>query len=132
MASRQIIVFDGVCNLCHGAVNFIIARDPKAVFQFAAIQGETGQRLLNEFAQNALAPDSFLLVQDHHCLTMSDAALTIAAQLQGWSRCLVLLRMLPQGIRDWLYRWVAQHRYTLFGRQQCWLPDEDLSHRFLP
>lgn len=103
------------------------------MFQFAAMQGVTGQHLLHEFGQNTHAPDSFLLVQDHHCLTMSDAVLAIAAQLQGWPGHLVMLRVLPEKIRNQLYRWVARHRYRLFGRQQqCRVPDADVSHRFLP
>jgi predicted DCC family thiol-disulfide oxidoreductase YuxK len=33
---HPVILFDGVCNLCNAAVQFVIARDPKQHFRFAS------------------------------------------------------------------------------------------------
>ncbi len=43
---QKIILFDGVCNLCNGSVNFILKHERSALFHFASIQSETGKALL--------------------------------------------------------------------------------------
>ncbi|GAA3402918.1 thiol-disulfide oxidoreductase DCC family protein [Paenibacillus hodogayensis] len=41
----SIILFDGECNLCHAVVRFVISRDPKRRFRFAALDSEAGLAL---------------------------------------------------------------------------------------
>jgi len=127
-----IVLFDGVCNLCNGAVQFLIPRDPEARFSFAPVQSSTGQRLLE---RNDLVTDDFdtiVLVEGKRVHTKSDAVIRIAALL-GWPyRLAVAGRILPRDLRDWLYDVVADNRYDWFGRKdQCMIPDEDVSDRFL-
>ena len=40
-----VVIFDGVCNLCNGAVNFIIKRDPEARFLFIPSQSDLAGQL---------------------------------------------------------------------------------------
>ena len=44
----KIILFDGVCNLCNGAVQFIIKNDDKGKFKFASLQSDFGQQILSK------------------------------------------------------------------------------------
>jgi len=131
-AGEQIVLFDGVCNLCHGAVQFIIKRDPQAKFRFAAIQSEAGQRLLAAHGQQQLGLDSFVLIDPQGCHLRTDAALRIARQLSGDWFLFGVFSWLPRRFRDWFYDRLAQRRYRWFGqRELCLLPSQELASRFL-
>lgn len=131
------ILFDGVCNLCHGFVQFIIRHDPQGKFRFAALQSELGQALLAAHGQPtpaALAsPESVILLEGGRLYSHSAAVLRIARQLGlPWRLAAAAGGLLPPRWRDALYRFVARHRYRWFGRQQsCWVPTPELRARFL-
>ena len=130
-----LILFDGVCNLCNGFVQFVIRHDPAGCFQFAALQSEAGRAVLlaHGLDANAVAaePESVLLELDGQLHSHSDAVLRIARELGGPWRLLLAGRLLPRAWRDAAYRFVARHRYRWFGRQEsCWLPTPELKARF--
>jgi predicted DCC family thiol-disulfide oxidoreductase YuxK len=133
-ATPATILFDGVCNLCNGFVQFVIRHDRHGRFHFAALQSEAARALLARHGQPlpSSEPDSVVLVQ-HGCVyTHSEAVLRIAGQLGGLWPVLSLGRILPRVLRDAAYRWVARHRYQWFGRQDsCMLPTPELKARFL-
>lgn len=127
-----IIVFDGVCALCNGWVDFLLARDRRQRYRFAAMQSPAGRRLLAEHGLDPDDPASFLLLDRQGAHVDTDAILRVLAGLGGAWRVAGLGRWLPRAPRDRLYRLVARHRYRLFGRRQaCRLPDPALAHRFL-
>jgi predicted DCC family thiol-disulfide oxidoreductase YuxK len=127
-----IVLFDGICNLCNGAVRFIIARDPAAHFRFAALQSPQGAAALARFGRDARGLDSIVLIDGDRIYERSDAALRIAAELHApWGLARALLAI-PQALRDGVYTWVARHRYEVFGKRDvCALPDGDFADRFL-
>jgi predicted DCC family thiol-disulfide oxidoreductase YuxK len=127
-----VLLFDGVCNLCSGAVRFIIPRDPRGRFRFASLQSAAGERLLAELRIDRQALDSIILVEHGHWYAESDAVLRIANLLGGAWRLFGVFRLIPRPLRDRLYRLVARHRYRWFGRKEvCWLPTPELRARFL-
>ncbi len=131
------ILFDGVCNLCNGFVQFVIRHDAAEHFRFAALQSEAAQALLAAHGQpltpDALAdPTSVVLVADGRVYTHSAAVLRIAGQLGGVWRLAAVGWLLPGRWRDALYRYIARNRYRWFGRQEsCMLPTPELRGRFL-
>jgi predicted DCC family thiol-disulfide oxidoreductase YuxK len=127
-----VILFDGVCNLCNGFVQFVIARDPGARFQFAALQSDSARRLLARVDGLGQVPDSVVLVDRGRVYTRSSAALRIARGLPfPWSLARALI-VVPRPLRDWVYDRVARHRYRWFGRKDtCMVPTPDLRARFL-
>ena len=132
----SLILFDGVCNLCHGFVQFVIRHDPVGKFQFAALQSEAGQAVLAAHgltpATAAADPDSVLLLHAGRLYSHSAAVLRIARLLGGPWQLLAVGYVLPRSWRDAAYRFVARHRYRWFGRQEsCWLPTPELRARFL-
>lgn len=136
MPAPAIILFDGVCNLCNGFVQFVIQRDAEGRFQFAALQSTAGQAVLAAHGMDAATvaaePESVLLQHGGQLYSHSDAVLRIAQELGGPWRLLLLGRLLPRAWRDAAYRFVARHRYRWFGRQEsCWLPTPALKARFL-
>ena len=129
---RHIIVFDGVCKFCNGAVNFIIRRDPNKMFRFAPMQSEAGQRLIEKYNADMVGVDTFLLIKNGVCFERTDAALEIAKDLSGlWPLCRAF-RVLPRSFRDFFYRKLAVNRYQLFGRfDECMVPTPEIRDRFI-
>ena len=130
--THSIILFDGVCNLCNGAVNFVIKRDPRNVFKFTPLQEKQGVLLLKKHAIDAQKLDSIVLVENKKVYTKSSAALRIARKLSGlWPLFFVLL-IIPSFIRDGVYDFIAKNRYKWFGKkEQCIIPTPGLKEKFL-
>lgn len=126
-----IILFDGVCNLCSGLVQFIIKRDPHGYFQFASLQSSLAQKLLMRYGVD-LETDSFVYIENDACYTKSSAALRVCRHLRGLWRCFFAGILLPPVLRDILYDFIAKRRYRWFGKQDsCMLPFPGDQHRFL-
>ena len=127
-----IVLFDGVCNLCHGFVQFLLPRDTEGRFRFASLQSEVGQRLLAEHGLADHGLDSIVLIEDGDCYVKSSAVIRIAQLLGGVYRLLGPFRYLPRRFRDRVYDLVAAHRYRLFGeKDQCAMPTGNVQERFL-
>jgi predicted DCC family thiol-disulfide oxidoreductase YuxK len=130
--TKSIVLFDGVCNLCNGAVQFIINRDREGCFSFASLQSAVGQAQLRQFGLATDAFDTFVLVEGGKAYTRSTAALRIARRLPGAWRLLYALMIMPRPLRDWMYGLVARNRYRLFGRRDsCMMPTPELRAKFL-
>ena len=126
------ILFDGVCNLCNGFVQFIIARDPGAHFRFAALSSPAASDMLRQARVASPLPDSLVLIEDGRAYFRSDAALRIARRLPWPWRLAPGLAIVPRFLRDRVYDWVAAHRYRWFGRRDvCMVPTPELRGRFL-
>ena len=130
--THSIILFDGVCNLCNGAVNFVIKRDPGNVFKFTPLQEKQGVLLLKKHAIDAQELDSIVLVENEKVYTKSSAALRIARKMSNlWPLFFVLL-IIPSFIRDGVYDFIAKNRYKWFGKkEQCMIPTPGLREKFL-
>lgn len=127
-----IVLFDGVCNLCSSAVQFIIKNDPKRRFRFAALQSPVGRTLLARHGLPTETLSSLVLVENGHAFVRSTAALRIARLLRTpWPLAFVFIVM-PRFLRDLCYDLVAKNRYRLFGKHDsCMMPTPDLNARFL-
>lgn len=128
----SIILFDGVCNLCNGWVNFVMDRDPDKKFHFAALQSEAGQRILLEIGLQDDFLDSIVLVENGKYYLFSTSILRTMRHLNKlWPISYVLI-LIPRVLRDWGYRWIASNRYLWFGKQDaCRFPTPEVEDRFL-
>jgi predicted DCC family thiol-disulfide oxidoreductase YuxK len=130
-----VIVFDGVCLLCSRWVRFLLKHDHAARYHFAAMQSDSGRKLLLAHGLDPQSPLSFLLVQDGRGYTDSDA---IARVLRGldrrrWHWLSRAMLLVPCGLRDRVYRFVARHRYRIFGQSRhCFVPTPEQRARFMP
>ena len=131
MNDKQVILFDGVCNLCSGSVQFILKRDKEKTFLFASLQSGYGQNLLKQFNLPADTFNSFILFDNGKIFTRSTAAVKMFSQLKGW-KWVQLFWIFPKFIRDAVYNLIARNRYKWFGKkEECWMPTPDLKARFL-
>ena len=132
MQKQSIILFDGLCNLCDGAVKFVIKHDIKKSFLFTSLQSDIGQKLLKQYSLPLENFNSFTLIQDNKVYTRSTAALKVAKQLNGGIKFLYVFIIIPPFIRNAIYNWIAKNRYKWFGKKEvCLIPTPELKARFL-
>jgi predicted DCC family thiol-disulfide oxidoreductase YuxK len=130
--SKSIILFDGLCNLCSGSVQFVIRRDKINIFLFASLQSKFGQEKLSEFKLDQNNLYSIILIRDNSFFQHSDAILDICKQLGGGWMLLYGLKIIPRFIRDSIYNWISNNRYRFFGKKQsCWIPTPELKSKFI-
>ncbi len=129
---ENIVIFDGVCNLCEFSVNFIFERDTAGHFFFTPAQSPLGALLLKRFGINTSRLDTVVLVRGDRAFTRSAAAIEIASRLDMPWNLLTLFQAVPELLRDVMYDLIAQNRYQLFGKKdECMLPSDELRRRFL-
>jgi predicted DCC family thiol-disulfide oxidoreductase YuxK len=129
---HPVILFDGVCNLCSNAVQFVIKRDKNALFKFASLQSSFGQNLLNQYHLPSTGFDSFILLENEIIYTKSTAALKVVRQLSGAWPLLYIFSIIPAFIRNTIYNFIARNRYKWFGKKEaCWIASPELKNRFL-
>ena len=130
--NERIIFFDGVCNLCNVWVDFVIRRDRNRYFKMASLQGETAQILMKDspYRTNLL---SVVLWDQGHIAIGSDAVLAVLRELPNWKWLGYVGHFFPGFLRQFIYHWIAEHRYKLIGqRSSCRLPTKDEQLYFLP
>ncbi len=131
--NKELVLFDGVCNLCNSSVQFIIRNDKKDIFLFAPLQGNTGREVIANFNVDTSKIDSILLYSKKNGIsTRSTAALKIARRLRFPINFLTIFLVIPNFIRNWVYDLIARNRYKWFGKQDaCMIPTPELKSRFL-
>ena len=129
---QPIVLFDGVCNLCNGAVQFIIRHDKKNIFMFASLQSEVGRKILEQYNFPLDELNSFILIENNKAYTRSTGALRVAKKLNGLWPLLYGFIIIPKFIRDSIYNRVAENRYKWFGKKDaCMIPTPELKTKFL-
>ena len=130
--NNPIILFDGVCNFCNTAINFVLKQDKKGIFRFAPLQSEVGQRLLQEYNLSTKEFDSFVLIDNGKVYKKSAASLRVMNKLPWYWKEAQLLRIIPTAFRDAIYDFIARNRYKWFGKkEQCMIPTPEMRNRFL-
>ncbi|WP_254271637.1 thiol-disulfide oxidoreductase DCC family protein [Haloarcula marina] len=129
---HPVLLFDGVCNLCNGVVQFLIPRDPAGRIKYAPLQSEAGRELVERTELSTDGLDSVILVEAGRAYTKSAAVIRVAELLGYPYRFARVGRLVPRAVRDAVYDFVAANRYDWFGKKdRCMVPDEDVSDRFL-
>lgn len=131
---RPVLLFDGVCNLCNHAVQYVIQRDSSRRFLFASLQSGSGIEIMANYkAAGNKVPDSMVLYFKGKYYTRSGAALRCAWLLGGFTAIWAVGLVVPPFIRNIVYDWVAANRYRWFGKTDaCMVPAPGLKERFLP
>jgi len=130
---KKIVLFDGVCNFCNSTVQRIIKRDDNDIFRFATLQSEVGKKLVSERKIDTSKVDSIILIEPGIAYHIkSDAALKIGRHLKGYRTISKVLNLIPSGLRNIVYDFVARNRYKWYGKKdQCMIPTPELKVKFL-
>ncbi|MFD1061859.1 thiol-disulfide oxidoreductase DCC family protein [Winogradskyella litorisediminis] len=131
---KQLILFDGVCNLCNSSVLYVIKRDKKNLFLFAPLQSNIGEQIINEFNIDTTETDSIILYNpsEQKIYSKSTAALKVAKLLSYPTKLLSGFLIVPASIRNWVYDFIAKNRYKWYGKKEsCMIPTPELKAKFL-
>ena len=130
--NNLIILFDGLCNLCNGSVNFILKRDKSKKYKFASLQSSIGIELTKKYNIDTNIDDSIVLIKNDKVFIKSSAVLEILKDMPIEWRIFRIGIILPKFVRDWMYDIIAKHRYKIFGKKdECPIPHQDVQDRFL-
>ena len=131
--NKQLILFDGVCNLCNASVLYVIKHDKGNRFMFAPLQSKIGQQVIGSFNVDTSNTDSILLYSKQNGIsTKSSAALRIAKHLGFPRNLMTVFFVVPPFLRNWVYDYVAKNRYKWYGKKEaCMIPTPELSAKFL-
>ena len=130
---KKIILFDGFCNLCDQSVQLIIKNDSKDVFRFVAIQSSLGAQIIEKIGINIQKTDSIILYEPGIAYYYkSEAALKIANEMGGFYKIISWLQILPSGLSNLIYDFVAKNRYRWYGKKDnCMMPTQEILNKFL-
>ncbi len=130
---KQLILFDGICNLCNSSVQYVIKHDKKDIFMFTPLQSDIGKQIIKEFSIDTTKVDSILLYSKEKGLkSKSTAALQVSKQLGFPTNLLSIFLIIPAAIRNWVYDYVAKNRYKWYGKKdECMIPTPELKAKFL-
>lgn len=130
-ANKNIILFDGECNLCSFWVKYVLKRDRKDVFRFASLQSEIGKQYLQKYSKES-SVDAIVLIENGKLYIKSTAAFRILKILGGFRSIFYGLIIIPRFIRDVFYNLIARYRYSWFGKSDCeFVPSQNFKNKFL-
>jgi len=125
----MIVFFDGICGLCNRFVDVVLKIDKKHIFSFSPLQGKTAERLLSSKNREL---SSIILYVDGQIYEKSEACLRVFHLLGGLWRFFLILKIVPHPLRDFIYNFIAKHRYEWFGKKEaCRLPSSEEKEFFL-
>ena len=132
MNENPTILFDGVCNFCNRAINFVLKQDKKGIFRFAPLQSETARKLLQQYNLSTKDFDSFVLIDNGKVYKKSAASLRVMNKLPWYWKEAQIFWIVPAFIRNAIYDFIAKNRYQWFGKKdQCMIPTPEMRSRFL-
>lgn len=129
---KSILLFDGVCNLCNGFVKFIIKHDKNNIFKFAALQSDEAKKLLQKFNLPSKDLSTLVLIKNGEYFIKSNAVFEIIKQLGGLWKLLMIFKIFPKQILNFIYDRVANMRYKILGKQEsCMVPSKEIIEKFI-
>src|SRR5690348_6876242 len=129
---NSIILFDGICNLCNGFVQFVIRHDKKNKFLFGSLQSDAAKKLLEPFHFPVEESKTIVLIEDGELFMRSRAVLRIASQLDGAWKLSAAFYIFPSFISDAVYNIISKYHYRFFGKKDsCMVPAPELRSRFI-
>lgn len=130
--NKNIVFFDGQCNLCNFIFRTLIKADRNEILYFAKLQSEKGRNILNKYGYNSDSLNTIILLKNNQLFCESEAVFEILKILGGFYKMFSIFRVLPLSMRDKTYRLIARNRYKLFGtKNDCMIPDKNTKKRFI-
>jgi len=130
--SDQVLLFDGVCNLCNATVQYVIRNDRQKVISFASLQSNFGLQVLSENKFDTTSLKTVVYLKNGKVFSKSAAFILLMRDLGGWHKLMLVFWIIPKFLRDAVYDLIAKNRYAVFGkRDECYVPTPELLERFI-
>lgn len=132
-SNKKVILFDGVCNLCNDSVLKVIKYDIKNQFVFTSLQSDIGKEITEYLGVDTSKIDSIILYEPSVAYYIkSTAALKIMNDFGGIWKLTQVFGILPEGLRNIVYDYIAKNRYKWFGKKEaCMIPSKEIQEKFL-
>ena len=128
----KILLFDGVCNLCNAAVQYVLKKNHQKDISFASLQSSFSSQILSENNLDTKSLKTVIYIKDKELLSKSSAFLALMNDLGGMHKLLLIFYVVPRFLRDAMYDLVANNRYAVFGKKnECYIPTPELAERFI-
>jgi len=128
----NIILFDGICNLCSGFVQFVLKNEKQKNILFGSLQSKVAQIILRENGLKSNTMNTIIFIENEKVFTKSKAVLKIMDHMKYPWKSMVILNIVPAKISDLIYDLISNHRYRILGKKDsCWMPTQELKARFL-
>ncbi|MEM8838415.1 MAG: thiol-disulfide oxidoreductase DCC family protein [Pseudomonadota bacterium] len=130
--AKAIWLFDSVCVLCDGAVQYTLDHEKAPTIRFVSVQSEEGQGIARDHGIDPDNADTFLFIENGEALARSDGVIALSRHLTGLFSLLKFGWLVPRFLRDFAYDLVARNRYRLFGkRTACRSVSQETRARFV-
>lgn len=127
------IIFDGQCGLCHRSVQWILKREVRPYYRFISSSHPIAIDILAQYQQqHDSTPDptqTLILSEEGTLFTQSDAALRIVKHLKWPWRFLVIGKLVPKAMRNWIYMLISKNRYRFGSPKACTILTHKLRER---
>lgn len=128
---HAVILYDGECGLCDRLVQWVLLRDRAGRFHFAALQSDWAQTELRRHSLPTMDFDSMVLFDGERFYLRSTAVLRVLRELPWWRWAYVFI-IVPTGVRDLVYGWIARRRKRWFpAPAACGVPKPEWRERFV-
>ena len=132
LQGKSIVFYDGTCGFCQASIQLVLKHNVRRNLSFAALQSGVLDALVPATQRPDPVPDSVVFYEHGQLYTESEAVLRIARHLRFPFAALYYFRFIPLSFRNFLYRFVAQHRYKIAGQAAaCMLPSPEERARFV-
>lgn len=129
---REIVFFDGVCNLCSSTVNIILKHENNSHLYFSSLQSKFAKKFLNSYGINSNQHDSIIYYSKNNLYYKSDAIFKILMHSKFYFKLMLILKIFPKVFLDYCYDLISRNRYKWFGKKTvCYIPEKDFYYRFL-
>ena len=135
-----LLLFDGTCGFCAKSVQFVLQREHRRrTLRFASLDSTIGREVRAQYPELEHV-DSVVWIEagssprDYRLYVRSEAVFRVLKYLGGvWTALAVLGAIVPRGLRDWAYDFVARHRHKIIprGADSCLLPTPEQRTRFI-
>lgn len=128
------LIFDGVCNLCNGAMHWYQNRlkpDKEKEVKFMWVQHPETTWLMKEHNITDIM-ESWVYVENGIFYRGSTAWLMWCRHLNLPWNCFPIFMIVPEIIREFVYKLVWKNRYRVFGEtNQCQRPSKKMQQMFI-
>lgn len=131
----RVVIYDGVCHLCHRGVKWVIKADKYKKIKFCCVQSKTAEpylRVCGVDREDVLR--RFVFIEGLGAYHQgSTAALRVLSYLPLPYSALSAFLIIPTPLRDAVYDYVSKRRYDWFGKSEdCLvLQESEILERFI-